>query len=63
MLFQFSCLSATERRWTAAKRDDLHSKSLFLVKKIKDNGTQKGPKAAKRNFAMRTKCSGRWESK
>ena len=27
-----SCLSATERRTTAAKRDDLHSKSLFLVK-------------------------------
>ena len=35
-----SCLSATERRTTTAKRDDLHSKSLFLVK-IKDNGTQK----------------------
>ena len=32
MPFQFSCLSATERRSTAAKRDDLHSKSLFLVK-------------------------------
>ena len=41
MPFQFSCLSATERRSTAAKRDDFHSKSLFLVKKIKDNGTQK----------------------
>ena len=41
MIFQFSCLSATERRSTAAKRDDLHSKSLFLVKTIKDNGTQK----------------------
>ena len=27
-----SCLSATERRTTTAKRDDLHSKSLFLVK-------------------------------
>ena len=40
MLFQFSCLSATERRSTAAKRDDLHSKALFLVK-IKDNGTRK----------------------
>ena len=26
---------------TTAKRDDLHSKSSFLVKKIKDNGTQK----------------------
>ena len=36
-----SCLSATERRTTAAKRDDFHYKSLFLVKKIKDNGTQK----------------------
>ena len=36
-----SCLSATERRMTAAKRDDFHYKSLFLVKKIKDNGTQK----------------------
>ena len=36
--FKCSCLSATERRSTAAKRDDLHSKSLFLVK---DNGTQK----------------------
>ena len=40
VVFQFSCLSATERRSTATKRDDLHSKSLFLVK-IKDNGTQK----------------------
>ena len=40
MPFQFSCLSSTERRSTAAKRDDLHSKLLFLVKK-KDNGTQK----------------------
>ena len=39
--FKCSCLSATERRSTAAKRDDLHSKSLFLVKKIKDNGTKK----------------------
>ena len=35
-----SCLSATERRTTTAKRDDLHYKLLFLVKK-KDNGTQK----------------------
>ena len=26
---------------TTAKRDDFHYKSLFLVKKIKDNGTQK----------------------
>ena len=37
-----SCLSATERRTTAAKRDDLHSKSLFLVKnKGQWYGTQK----------------------
>ena len=36
-----SCLSATEWRTIAAKRDDFHSKSLFLVKNIKDNGTQK----------------------
>ena len=36
-----SCLSATEWRMTTAKRDDLHSNSLFFVKKIKDNGTQK----------------------
>ena len=35
-----SCLSATERRTIAAKRDDFHYKSLFLIK-IKDNGTQK----------------------
>ena len=27
-----SCLSATERRTTTAKRDYFHSKSLFLVK-------------------------------
>ena len=55
-----SCLSATERRTIAAKRDDFHSKSLFLVKKIKDNGTQKsGPKAGYGNFAMRTQFSER----
>ena len=36
-----SCLSATELRTITAKRDDFHYKSLFLVKKIKDNGTQK----------------------
>ena len=36
-----SCLSATELRTITAKRDDFHSKSSFLVKKIKDNGTQK----------------------
>ena len=64
MPFQFSCLSATERRSTAAKRDDLHSKSLFLVKKNEGQWNAKsGPKAAYGNFAMRTKFSGRFESK
>ena len=51
-----SCLSATELRTITAKRDDLHSKSLFVVK-------NKGPKAAYGNFAMRTKFSGRLDSK
>ena len=47
-----------------AKRDDLHSKLLFFVKKIKDKGNAKsGPKIAGRNVAMRTKLSGRLESK
>ena len=47
-----------------AKRDDFHSKLLFFVKKIKDNGTAKsGPKVADGNVAMRTKFSGRLESK
>ena len=49
-----SCHSATPAEWitrvvylpqtgetTTAERDDLYPKSLFLVKKIKDNGTQK----------------------
>ena len=59
-----SCLSATERRTTAAKRDDLHSKSLFLDKKLKDNGTQKAVQtAAYGNFAMQTKFSRRLDSK
>ena len=31
-MYYASCLSATERRTIAAKRDDFHSKSLFLVK-------------------------------
>ena len=61
--FQFSCLSATERRSTAAKRDDLHSKSLFLVKNKGQWNAKSGPKAAYGNFAMRTKFSGRLESK
>ena len=64
MLFQISCLSATERRSTAAKRDDLHYKSLFFVKKNKGQWNAKsGPKAAYGNFAMRTNFSGRLESK
>ena len=64
MLFHFSCLSATERRSTAAKRDDFHSKSLFLVKKNEGQWNAKsGPTAAYGNFAMRTKFSGRLESK
>ena len=59
-----SCLSATEQRTTTAKRDDLHSKSLFLVKKNKGQWNAKsGPKAAYGNFAMRTNFSGRLDSK
>ena len=58
MLFQLSCLSATERRSTAAKRDDFHSKSLFLVKKKRTMERKSGPKAAYGNFAMRTKNFG-----
>ena len=41
-----SCLSATERRATAAKRDDFHSKSLFLVKNKGQWNAKSGPKAA-----------------
>ena len=63
MLFQFSCLSATERRSTATKRDDLHSKTLFLVKNKGQWNAKSGPKVAYGNFAMRTKFSGRLESK
>ena len=60
----FKCsLSATERRTTAAKRDDLHSKSLFLVKNKGQWNAKISPKAAYGNFAMRTKFSGRLESK
>ena len=63
MPFQFSCLSATERRSTAAKRDDLHSKSLFLVKNKGQWNAKSGPKAAYGNFSMRTKFSERLDSK
>ena len=41
-----SCLSATERRTTAAKRDNLHSKSLFFVKNKGHWNAKSGPKAA-----------------
>ena len=36
---------------TAAKRDDLHSKSLFLVKNKGQWNAKSGPKAAYGNFA------------
>ena len=51
------------RRSTAAKRDDLHSKSLFLVKNKGQWNTKSGPKAAYGDFAMRKKKLGRLESK
>ena len=63
MPFQFSCLSATEQRSTAAKRDDLQSKSLFVIKNNGQWNAKSGPKAAYGNFAMRTKFSGRLETK
>ena len=49
-----------------AKRDDFHSKLMFFVKKIKDNekwNAKSGPNVADGNVAMRTKFSGRLESK
>ena len=46
MPFKCSCLSATERRTTAAKRDDLHSKSLLLLKNKGQWNAKSGPKAA-----------------
>ena len=48
---------------TEAKRDDLHSKSLFLVKNKGQWNAKSGPKAAYGNVAMRTKFSGRLDSK
>ena len=48
---------------TAAKRDDLHSKSLFLVKNKGQWNAKSGPKAAYGNFAMRTKFSRCLDSK
>ena len=61
--FKCSCLSATELRTTTAKRDDLHCKLLFLVKNKGQWNAKRGPKAAYGNFAMRTKFSGRLETK
>ena len=58
-----SCLSATELRTITAKRDDFRSKSLFLVKNKGQWNAKSGPKAAYGNFAMRTKFSGRLDSK
>ena len=58
-----SCISATEQRTTAEKREDLHSKSLFLVKNRGQWNAKSGPKAAYGNFAMRTQFSGRLDSK
>ena len=48
---------------TTAKRDDLHSKSSFLVKNKGHWNAKSGPKAAYGNFAMRTKFSGRLKKK
>ena len=48
---------------TTAKRDDLHSKSSFLVKNKGQWNAKSGPKAAYGNFAMRTTFSGRMDSK
>ena len=48
---------------TTAKRDDFHSKSSFLVKNKGQWNAKSGPKAAYGNFAMRTKFSGRMDSK
>ena len=42
---------------TTAKRDDLHYKSLFLVKNKGQWNAKSGPKAAYGNFPMRTKFS------
>ena len=48
---------------TTAKRDDLHSKSSFLVKNKGQWNAKSGPKAAYGNFAMRTQFSGRMDLK
>ena len=48
---------------TTAKRDDFHSKSLFLVKNKGQWNAKSGPKAAYGNFAMRKIFSERLELK
>ena len=48
---------------TTAKRDDFHSKSLFLVKKKGQWNAKSGPKAAYWNVAMRTTSSERLDLK
>ena len=48
---------------TTANRDDLHSKSSFVVKNQGQWNAKSGPKAAYGNFAMRTKILGRMDSK
>ena len=61
-----SCLSATDPQTgetTTAERDDLYPKSLFLLKNKGQWNAKSGPKAAYGNFAMRTKFSGRLETK
>ena len=48
---------------TTAKRDDFHSKSLFLVKNKGQWNEKSGPKAPYGNFAIRTKFSERLDWK
>ena len=46
-----------------AKRDDFHSILFFSVKNNGQWNAKSGPKVADGNVAMRTKISGRLESK
>ena len=46
-----------------AKRDDFHSKLLFFVNNKGQWNAKSGPNVADGNVAMRTKISGRLESK
>ena len=48
---------------TTAKRDDFHSKSLFLVTNKGQWNAKSGPKAAYGNFAMRNFFSERLDLK